>query len=211
MLRAGRCVLGALLLSVAVSCTGADDAASTPTSSAEFSSSVEVSTTAEPIAAPMDLEPAVTTSGPDHPAGVRLDCADPMEVDAPPDFLKVIGGALAMRTRGMSSEPLQLGRTVGTGSDALQFAKTGLTVRSGEQFEIVVVPTPGRTALVSWGNTGNNQPTERFMVGPCTTGSGWLSFPGGYWVSEPGCVSLIVRHQGIDENVRVAVGAPCDA
>jgi hypothetical protein len=200
-----RCAVSVAALLLVTACTSHDDSATTT------SSSLVAPTTVAPVEVPTNPQPDTTAnSGIGHLAGAQLDCADPIAVEAPPDSLQVIGGAIALQTSRSLSTPLQLSRTVGTGSSELQFAKTGLVVRAGEQVEIVVVPTAGRTGLVWWGNTGNDQPTARFLVGPCTTGGGWLVFPGGYWVSQPGCVTLVVRHEGIDEYVKAAVGAPCD-
>jgi hypothetical protein len=208
-----RSIVAVGLLLVTTSCTSDDDVA-TSTSSI-VGAPTTVPTTAAPVTAPTssptNSSPDLTTNGTfEHPAAARLDCADPIEViDAPPESLEVIGGAIALQTTRSFSTPLQLGRAVGTGASALQFAKTGLVVRTGEQVEIIVVPAPGRTALVWWGNTGNSRPAERFIVGPCASGAGWLVFPGGYWVSEPGCVSLVVRHEDVDAYVTVALGGSC--
>lgn len=207
MSRACRCAVSVVVvLLMATSCTSDDDSVSST------SVRVDPPVTVAPVRVSTNPQPDTTTNeGIENPVATRLDCADPIdEIEAPPESLQVIGGAIALQTSRTFSTPLQLGRTVGTGSTALQFAKTGLVLRAGERVEIVVVPTSGRTALVWWGNTGNDQPAARFMAGPCATGAGWLVFPGGYWVSEPGCVSLVIRHEGIDEIVTVAVGAPCD-
>ena len=200
-----RCAVSVAVLLLVTSCTGDDDSVSST------SSSVVAPITVAPVDVSTNPQPDMTTdSGVEHVAGAQLDCADPIEVKAPPESLQVIGGVIALQTSRSLSTPLQLTHTIGTGSSELQFAKTGLVVRAGERVEIVVVPTTGRTAAVWWGNTGNDQPTKRLVVGPCATGTGWLVFPGGYWVSEPGCVTLVVRHEGVDDYVTAAVGAPCD-
>lgn len=140
---------------------------------------VERTTTSVSAAVSTNAEPRSTTVAERAPTSDRLDCTDPIqEYETPPlDTVQVIGDVVGLLTSETSTTPLQLGRTVGE----LRFAKTGLLIRSGAAFEIIVTPTPGRVALVAWGNTGKSEPTERFIVGPCEAEANWVAFPGGYW------------------------------
>jgi hypothetical protein len=198
---------GALVLLIAVSCASNDESEGVPVTT-------DVGPTITPgsaIASSSTQLATPTSSVSEELAGDRLDCTDPIsELASPPDGFQVIDGVVALQTIETSSRPLQLGRTVATESGELQFAKTGLIVRSGTEFEIVVSPPPGVQAFVSWGNTGKGQPTQLFMVGPCEAQATWIAFPGGYFVSEAACVDLIVKHRNIDNQVSVGVGASCD-
>jgi hypothetical protein len=108
------------------------------------------------------------------------------------------------------------------GSDALQagdsglgdpaeklFAKTGLTVKAGSSFTIAVRADHADRARIGWGNPG--RPTTRLTVSCPVTSSGgtWLNFAGGYWVSSPMCLPLIVQTAGRRQQVMVGIGTPC--
>jgi hypothetical protein len=66
---------------------------------------------------------------------------------------------------------------------------------------------------VSWGNAGDPPPRSRFVVDDCrgagATGSRWLAYAGGYYVSHPACVSLDVVANGRRRRVRIGVGRAC--
>jgi hypothetical protein len=66
----------------------------------------------------------------------------------------------------------------------------------------------GRLA-VEWGNTTRRALAHHLVVGPCPGDDPWIAFPGGFYVSQPACVELIVRVANIDHEVSVGVGAPC--
>lgn len=197
----------ALVLLIAASCASNDDS-----ESVAATTDVGQTVTSESAIASSSTQPATRSSSvSEQLAADRLDCTDPIsELGSPPDGFQLIDGVVALQTIETSSRPLQLGRTVAAESGDLRFAKTGLIVRSGAEFEIIVSPPSGVQALVSWGNTGKARPTHLFMVGPCEAQAKWIAFPGGYFVSEAACVELIVQHRNIDTHVSVGVGTSCD-
>lgn len=90
------------------------------------------------------------------------------------------------------------------------FAKRGLLAKAASQFEIVVPPEYADRAALVWGNPG--RPTAHLLFGPCAstpTTTGWLAYPGGYLVSEPMCLPLVVRSAGRETPVHIGVGRAC--
>lgn len=93
------------------------------------------------------------------------------------------------------------------------FAKTGLLVRPGTTFELVVPAGLRHRLALDWGNANEGAPSSRFIVrdcgGPGATRSRWLAYAGGYYVAHPACVSLLVIADGRLRRVRIGLGTPC--
>ena len=63
---------------------------------------------------------------------------------------------------------------------------------------------------MTWGNTDHDGIARRsFKLKPCAGPAKWLVFPGGYLLTEPACIDLVVRVTDHDTHVRVGVGASC--
>jgi hypothetical protein len=93
-------------------------------------------------------------------------------------------------------------------------AKSPLLVRAGSEAEIVVAPEWRDRVVFWWGNTGGGtRPASTFLVGPCrppgSVAGGWLVYPGGFFVSDVACVSLLVRAAGVERRVQIGIGDPC--
>jgi len=96
------------------------------------------------------------------------------------------------------------------------FAKDGLLIRRGASFDLIV-PEDWRGRLtINWGSPG--KATHHLRVPGCRpTGTinpvreqdAWLVYAGGYTVSEPACVSLVVKAGQSEQTVRIGVGAAC--
>jgi len=93
------------------------------------------------------------------------------------------------------------------------FAKTGLLIKPGATFELVVPAALRRRMALGWGNADEGAPSGRMIVGGCgrgeTTGAKWLAYAGGYYVSRPACLPLVVVAARRRRTVRIGVGAPC--
>ncbi len=91
------------------------------------------------------------------------------------------------------------------------FAKTGLVVRAAHAFELEVPVEPGNRLAIGWGNALAFRPSARFAVPSCPDwfGTGWLSYPGGYWADRPLCLAVTVRAGGREQQVRIGIGVPC--
>lgn len=149
---------------------------------------------------------------PDSTATSTLDCTSPIDtVNAPSAPFQAIDGAIALQTSSSSPDAMQ---TTATGADDPSqrlFAKTALFVHGSERSEILVLPEWSGRVRMWWGNTGRRQMADQFVVGPCHTDPDvWIVFPGGIVLAEPGCIDLIVRHDGRDTRVSMGVGAPCE-
>jgi hypothetical protein len=82
-------------------------------------------------------------------------------------------------------------------------------VQRAKPFELIV-PKAWRNRLrLSW---GQSPLTTRLRVQGCpasTPGEKWLAFAGGYYVTSPACVPLIVRAGTQERRVKIGVGARC--
>lgn len=146
----------------------------------------------------------------DHDASAEaesLDCRSAIGhgVELPPSY-EAIGDAVALPTAASSATALQTSERGGSGFRL--FAKTGLLVRSGTRSRIVVSPAGRERVGVLWSNTGDGRIASVLEVGPCE-GSGWLTYPGGFYVDRAACVSVDIQAGGEVRRVQVGVGAPC--
>jgi hypothetical protein len=95
----------------------------------------------------------------------------------------------------------------GSGAPRL-FAKTGLVIRPGTTFELIVPAAFARRLSIGWGLPGTR--SHRVMVSDCPDpGRGWLAYAGGYWIDHPACVPIIVRSGGRQQTVHIGLGTPC--
>jgi hypothetical protein len=150
---------------------------------------------------------------PSDPISV-LGCQDVIGSEAsPPSESSIILGAVALPTgRALQANP-------DSDPNATLFAKDGLFIRRGASFDLIV-PDPWRGRLtVSWGSlatpTGHLRipgcrPTQRMpSSGRWAVSDDWLVYPGGYFVSQAACVSVLVRAGQAEQTVRIGVGASC--
>ena len=136
-----------------------------------------------------------------------LDCGNYIGGQAPPASFQVVLGVVALPASPRYTA-LQTSLS-GYGSGALRlFAKTGLIIRPGTTFELIV-PARFTTRLgIGWGSPGT--PSHRIVVSDCpNAGSGWLDYAGGYWIDHPACVPIIVRAGSKQQLVRIGVGKAC--
>lgn len=149
------------------------------------------------------------TAGPSVPALASLTCREPIDGGPVPAGWRTVLGAVAL--------PVSPGypalQAFGSGDPAAPalFAKTGLLVRAGHAFELAVPVDPGNRLAIGWGNALAFRPSTRFAVPACpdTFGTGWVSYPGGYWTDRPLCLPLTVRAGGREQRVPIGIGAPC--
>jgi hypothetical protein len=138
-------------------------------------------------------------------AEVALDCGSFIGGHAPPASMQVVLGVVALpASPGYSALQTSL-----SGDGPLRlFAKTGLLVKPGTTFELIV-PAPFTSRLgIGWGSPAT--PGGRLLVDNCAgTGGGWVAFAGGYWVDHPACVPVIVRAGGKEQQVHIGVGTAC--
>jgi hypothetical protein len=143
--------------------------------------------------------------GPAHP----LDCGDYIGTDPPIPSLQVVLGVVALPTSTAEDSALQ---TALTGDRSLPrlFAKTGLLVRTGTDFQILVPSGSGSRLGIGWGSDAT--PSKAVVVDHCSAAGQrglWLQFAGGYWLNHPACVALQVRTAQKSRTVHIGLGAPC--
>lgn len=100
---------------------------------------------------------------------------------------------------------------VGVPSEGLRFAKFGLTLRGDADIELRAESSPGARALMEWSPEELDAPASALLYGGCGASTeGWLAFPGGMWVSRPGCVRVVVHSGSRTATADVGVGRPCE-
>jgi len=176
--------LGLFLIALVGACTSGDPA---------------TRTAAPPSAAPTSAPPPPTTAlGPDE-----VNCDHSIAtLKTPTSGTRVVLGAVALPTAVLQPVPV----------DGRFWSKRGLEVLAGAVVEISVAPEAAGHASIVWGNArepGSRQTVNGCTVLGCAADCGWLAFAGGYWVDAPACVPIVVRSNGREERVGVAVGAPC--
>jgi hypothetical protein len=185
-----RGLVSVLALLLLAGCTGGPAPAAYPTQ--------QESTSSEP--------PAPSTG---VPALASLACREPIDGGPPDADFQVVLGVVALPTSAVT-RALQASDSGDATAPAL-FAKTGLLVRAGRAFELDVPGDPGNRLGIGWGNGLTFRPSARFAVPACpdTFGTGWLAYPGGYWVDRPLCLPLTVRAGAREQRVTVGIGAAC--
>ena len=139
----------------------------------------------------------------------HLDCGDYIGTDPPTPSLQVVLGVVALPTSKAEDSALQ---TALTGDRYLPrlFAKTGLLVRTGTDFQILVPSGSGSRLGIGWGSAAT--PSKAVVVDHCSAAGKrghWMHFAGGYWLDRPACVALQVRTAQKSETVHIGLGAPC--
>ena len=151
---------------------------------------------------------SVTVAAPTLLAEADLNCAGPIDQLArPPETSAIVGDAVALETSRSSRSAAQTSLTQ-YGDPALRlFSKTFLAIRTGAVSELIVPDRWVGHLSFQWNSP---EPTTHLRIGPCPGDAEWMTFPGGYLVSEVGCYDYIVRSAGTDETVQVGIGAPCE-
>jgi hypothetical protein len=102
---------------------------------------------------------------------------------------------------------------------ATLFAKDGLLIRRGAAFDLIVPDSWRGRLTVTWGSLA--KPTGHLRVPGCRPtqrmpsssrwdpSDDWLVYPGGYFVSQAACVSVVVKAGQREQTVQIGVGAAC--
>jgi hypothetical protein len=97
------------------------------------------------------------------------------------------------------------------------FTKSLIMIRRDASFDVVVPDEWRGRLIIGWARQGRRSTQVR--VPGCRpthtlepvreTGDDWLGYAFGFWVSEPACVSLVVRAGQAESAVRIGLGASC--
>jgi len=153
---------------------------------------------------------SVRPTGPARPlpGESALACGDYIDNNAQAAPLQVVLGVVALP---VSPGYPALGTSLsGDGNGPLRlFAKTGLVIRPGTRFELIVPARFTSRLRIGWGKPGT--PSQRVVVDDCanTGGPRWLAYAGGYWIDHPACVSIIVSAGGKQQQVHIGIGTAC--
>jgi hypothetical protein len=184
---------GPILIALVSACTAGD-----PTPRTAAPPSAPTASPASPGPASTPPGPASTPPGPDD-----VDCDDSIgTLKIPTPGTRVVLGVVALPTEVLATVPVA-GRL---------WSKRGLEVLAGAVVEISVAREAADQAALIWGSArepGSRQRVNGCSVVGCAADCGWLAFAGGYWVDAPACVPIVVRSNGREARVGVAVGAAC--
>ncbi len=150
----------------------------------EDQSDVRVRTPLDPLNRSIN-DPATWSVSIVSDAGRRkLDCGNYVGGQAPPASFQVVLGVVALPA-GPRYAALQTSLS-GYGNGALRlFAKTGLVIKPGTTFELIVPARFSARLGIGWGSPGT--PSRRVVVSDCpSAGGGWLGFAGGVLDRSPG-------------------------
>jgi hypothetical protein len=155
-------------------------------------------------------QPAASTAASDGIA--RLPCQDIGAEATPPSDFSIVFDRVALPT----GRALQANRSGESDPARRLFAKSGLFIRRGASFDLIVPDEwRGRLTLGWGGKVGTHlrvpecRPTGTVDQPSYHDSEVWLVYAGGYWVPEPACVSVVVRAGQAEQTVRIGVGASC--
>jgi hypothetical protein len=136
-----------------------------------------------------------------------LDCDSFIDSSARPAPLRVVLGVVGLPVS--PGYPALQTSLTGDGNGPLRlFAKTGLVIRPGTTFELIVPARFASRLSIGWGSPG--VPSHEILVDNCaSTGGGWLAYAGGFWIDHPACVPIIVRAGGKQQQVHIGIGTAC--
>ncbi len=137
-----------------------------------------------------------------------LACGQYIDTHRPTPDYTVVLGVVALPT---APKAVAL-QTSASGDPSIRlFAKTGLLIRTGTKFELAIPPAWDGRLRIGWAN-GPARPGPGLLVS-CHPypgdGSGWLAYPGGFWLRRPACVPLLVKTRGRSRRVQIGLGTPC--
>jgi hypothetical protein len=139
-----------------------------------------------------------------------LACGQYIDTRPPtPDYTVVLGVvALPIAPRAAA---LQTAISDSADPSARLFSKTGLLIRTGTRFELAIPPAWAGRLRIGWAN-GPAQPGPGLEVN-CHPHpgdrSGWLAYPGGFWLRHPACVPLLIKTATRSRRVQIGLGTPC--
>jgi hypothetical protein len=126
-----------------------------------------------------------------------------------PDYTVVLGVvALPIAPR---SAALQTWPSGESDPSTRLFAKTGLLIKTGTKFDLAIPPAWAGRLRIGWAN-GPARPGPGLLVNCHPSAgdrSGWLAYPGGFWLRHPACVPLLIETAGRSQRVQIGLGTPC--
>lgn len=150
---------------------------------------------------------AATSATPTPASRITLPCEDPIggATTAPGAPAKLILDTLAL-----ASFPPIL-PTADDGGGGGLFAKVGLVIRSEHPATLSVARTDGAEIRWRTNNPGPHAATIDIPSCPATDLGTWLTYPGGFFVPRPTCVTLTVAVGERTQTLLVPVGRTCES
>jgi hypothetical protein len=140
-----------------------------------------------------------------------LPCRETIGDAPPPKGMTVVLGVVALPASSGMRQALQTALTGSHDPATRLFAKWGLVVRAGADFQLSLPRGQRGDATIGWGNADEGHEGTTIVVRHCRAPRGrrWLDFAGGYWVRRPVCLPLTVAAHGQTRRVSIGVGRPC--
>jgi hypothetical protein len=145
-------------------------------------------------------------------ASIRdLPCGETIGHEAPGRGMTVALGVVGLPASPRMRHALQTALTGSHDPAALLFAKWGLVIRAGADFQMTVPRHAADRASIGWGNADEGHVGDTIVVRGCRGrhGGRWLDYAGGYWVRTPICLPLTVAAQGRRRRLSIGVGMGC--
>jgi len=177
--------------------------------SAKSSTPVPIPTPTTASGPTSDPRTATQQAGSSIVSSATLACSNYIDQHPPPSYFEKVLDVVALPTSSKAAA-LQTGRTGDPDPAVRLFAKTGLVIKAGTKFEMVVPDEAKDMVSIGWGGTPSTR--SRRVTVSCSaraSSSAWQVYVGGYWVPRPACVPLIVRAGGKEQRVLIGLGTPC--
>ncbi len=145
-------------------------------------------------------------------ASIRvLPCREAIGNEAPERGMTVALGVVGLPARPRTRRALQTAFTGSHDPAARLFAKWGLVIRAGTDFQLVVPRQLRGRASIGWGNADEGHVGDTIVVHGCRgrQRGEWLDFAGGYWVRSPICLPLTVAADGRRRQLSIGIGKGC--
>jgi hypothetical protein len=145
-------------------------------------------------------------------ASIRvLPCRETIGNEAPGRGMTVALGVVGLPASPRMRRALQTASTGSHDPSARLFAKWGLVIRAGADFQLIVPRELRGRASIGWGNADEGHVGDTIVVHGCRRRQGgeWLDFAGGYWVRSAICLPLTVAADGRRRRLSIGVGTGC--
>jgi hypothetical protein len=140
-----------------------------------------------------------------------LPCGESIATQPPERDMRVVLGVVGLPASPHLRRALQTARSGLHDPPARLFAKSGLAIRAGARFRLIVPDRLRDQFSIGWGNAGEGHRGTTIVVDGCSASRGarWLDYAGGYYVRDPVCAPLIVAAHRQRRRVRIGVGKAC--
>lgn len=150
--------------------------------------------------------PPTAAHGPPAPtagATLRTSCTKGVKHDAPQTGGIEVGDAVVLQGSGPSAP---LGSSMQPGLPV--FVKVPVFVRGDAEVVVSLARDEPDGVAIAWASSPR-PPGVEVTFEPCGTGHEWTTYPGGFVLDAPRCVTVVVEVDGRSTRQQVPLGASC--